>query len=190
MSYGGGRAVCRIPKSCTPRAVSALCVGYRGDLQPWCSSHQPQHRLQTQLTHTEPLYTLTHDPAGSQHIGTGLDSLPRRLTPKLCRHIPCQAQPSEQWFFSISTTSNIRWPYTTQRPTLIREDKKERFLPFRSSPSLPVTPHFPAHLGNGSSTGHCQVGSSGGKLTLGLFLTSSLCIRLRSIYLSACEFVC
>lgn len=191
MSYGGGRAVCRISKSCTPRAVSALCVGYRCHLQTWCSSHQSQHSLQTQLTHTEPLHTLTHDPAVSQHIRTGLDSFPRCLTLKLCRHsLQSSGQPFEQWFSSTSTTSNIPWPYTTQRPTLIREPRKERFLPFHSSPSLPVTPNFPAHLGNGNCTGHCQVGSSGGKLTLGLFLMSSLCIHLRYIYLSASEFTC
>lgn len=64
-------------------------------------------------------------------------------------------QPSELGFFSISTstTSNIPWPYTTQRPTLIREARKERFLPLSSNPSLPVTAHFPAHLGNGNGSG-------------------------------------
>lgn len=81
----------RICKSCTARAVSAPCVGgYRCDPQMWCSSHQCQHSLQAQLTHTEPLRTLTHDPAASQHTSTGWDSFPL----KLCRHIPCKARDS------------------------------------------------------------------------------------------------
>lgn len=56
--------------------------------------HQSQHSLQAQLSHTEPLHMLTHDPAVSQHISTGLDSFPRCLALKLCRHILCKAQDS------------------------------------------------------------------------------------------------
>lgn len=165
-------------------------MGYRCDLQTWCSSHQCQHRLQAQLTHTHGATPHAHTRScripTHQNWAGFISQVPD--TEALQTHsLQSSGQPSEQWFFSTSTTSNIPWPYTTQRPTLITEARKERFLPFRS---LPVTPHFPAHLGNGNSTGHCQVGSSGGKLTLGLFLMSSLCIRLRYIYLGACEFVC
>lgn len=92
MSDGGGRAVCRISKSCTPWAVRAPCVGYRCDPQMCCSSQQSQP-ARTAHTHRA-LHTLTHDPAVSQRIGTGLHSFPRCLMLKPCRHIPCKARDS------------------------------------------------------------------------------------------------
>lgn len=88
-------------------------------------------------------------------------------TLKICRCVLCKAlqakvgSPFERWLFSISIiTSNILWRDMKQRPTRITDARKERFLPSRCSPSLPVTPSSCTFRKGGNTTGRCQVGSS------------------------------
>lgn len=82
---------------------------------------------------------------------------------KICRCILCKplqakvGSPVEWWLFSIIIiTSNILWRGTKQRPTWIRDARKERFLPSRSSPSLPVTSSSCAFRKGGNITVHVK----------------------------------
>lgn len=130
-----------------PLAPSSVCTVWGGaDLTPSCGAaptspstackHSSHTRSDSIRSHTI-LLIPTHQ------NWVGLISQVPDTEARQTHSLQSSGQPFEQRFFSTSTiiTSNIPWPYSTQRPTLIREARKERFLPFHSSPSLPVTPH-------------------------------------------------